>query len=94
MSEQTLKFNDVVFNKKEFHASKQALPLRLVDTDKIVSDKVKYSNNGSKHFIGYLDDDDIIRPLCIFLPQMNEYIKHFVDGRKEYVLELKMNVYI
>ena len=34
MSEQTLKFNDVVVNKKEFHASKQAIPLNLVNTEK------------------------------------------------------------
>ena len=70
MSEQTLKFNDVVVNKKEFHASKQAIALNLVDTDKIiVYDKFKYKDNGSKYFIGYLNDDDIIRPLCITLPQ-------------------------
>ena len=49
MSEQRLKFNDVVVNKKEFHASKQTIALNLVDTDKIVvSDKFKYSDDGSK----------------------------------------------
>ena len=40
MSEQTLKFGDIVVNKKEFHASKQGIALSLVDADKIVvSDK-------------------------------------------------------
>ena len=29
MNEQTLKFNDVVVNKKEFHASKQAIALSI-----------------------------------------------------------------
>ena len=44
MSEQTLKFNDVIVNKKGFHASKQAIALSLVDADKIVvSEKFKYS---------------------------------------------------
>ena len=43
MSEKTLKFGDVIVNKKEFYASKQAIDLSLVDTDKIVvSDKFKY----------------------------------------------------
>ena len=96
MSEQTLKFNNVIVSKKEFHTSKQAVALSLVDTDKIVvSDKFKYSDNGSKYFIGYLDDDDnIITPLCIILPQMSGYIKYFNDGGKNSLLNLKMKVYI
>ena len=71
-------------SKKEFHTSKQGIALSLVDTDKMVaSEKFKYSYNGSKYFIGYLDDDDnIIRPLCIMLPQMSGYIKHFYDSGK------------
>ena len=36
MSEQTLKFDDIVVNKREFHASKQVIPLNLVNTNKIV----------------------------------------------------------
>ena len=36
MSEQTLKFGDIVVNEKEFHASKQAIALNLVNTNKIV----------------------------------------------------------
>ena len=84
MSEQTLKFGDIAVNKKDFHASKQAIVFDLVDTDRIVvSDKPKNSNNGSKYFIGCLDDDDdIIRPLCIILPQIRRYIKYFDDGGK------------
>ena len=47
MSEQTLKFGDIVFNKKEFHASKQAIALNLVNTNKIVVfDKFKHSDDG------------------------------------------------
>ena len=55
MSEQTLKFGDIVVNKREFHASKQAIALNLVNTNKIVvSDKFKHSDDGFKYFIGYL----------------------------------------
>ena len=72
MIEQILKFGDVVVNKKEFHASKQAITLNLVNTNKIVvSDKFKHSDDGFKYFIGYLHDDDVIRPLCIILSQMS-----------------------
>ena len=82
-SELTLKFGDVVVNKKEFHASKQAIGLSLVDADKIVlSDKFKCSDNGSKYFIGYLGDNNVIKPLCIILPQMSGCIRYFVDGGK------------
>ena len=56
MSKQTLKFDHNVVNKKYFHASKQAIALHLV-------------KNGFKPFIGYLYDDDVIRPLCIILLQ-------------------------
>ena len=84
MSEQTLKFGDIVVNKREFHASKQAIPLNLVNTNKIVvSDKFKHNDDGFNGFIGYLhDDDDVIRPFCIILPQMSGYIKHFDNGEK------------
>ena len=69
MSEQTLKFGDIVANKREFHASKQAIALTLVNTNKIlVSDKFKHSDDGFKYFISYLQDEDVIRPLCIILP--------------------------
>ena len=74
MSEKTLKFGDIVVNEREFHASKQAIALNLVDTDKIVvADKFKHSDNGSKFFIGYLDN--IVRRLCIILPQISGYKK-------------------
>ena len=86
MSEQTLKFGDIAVNKKEFHASKQAIALNLVNTNKIViSDKFKHSNDGSKFFIIYLHDDDILRTLCIILPQMSGYIKYFYNGGKNII---------
>ena len=93
MSEKTLKFGGIVVNKKEFHASKQAFALSFIDTDKIVvSDKFTYSDNGSKNCIGYLNDDDdnIIRPLYIILPQLSGYIKYFDDGGKNitYILDI------
>ena len=53
-------------NEREFHASKQAIALHLVNTSKIdASDKFKHNDDGFKYFIGYLHDDDVIRPLCI-----------------------------
>ena len=57
--------------KKEFHASKQPIALNLVNVNQIViSDKVEHSDKGFKYFIGY-KEDNIVRPLCINLPQMS-----------------------
>ena len=82
MSEKTLKFNNIRTNKKEFRKSKQAIDLDSVTTDKIVvSDKFSHSEEGYKHFIGY-KEDEIVRPLCIILSQMNGYIKYLENGRK------------
>ena len=82
MSEKTLKFSNIKINKKEFHKSKQAIDLDSVTTDKIVvSDKFKHSEEGYKYFIGY-KEDEIVKPLCIILPQMNGYIKYFENGGK------------
>ena len=82
MSEKTLKFNNIKINKKEFHKSKQAIDLDSVDTDKIVvSDKFKHSEEGYKRFIDY-QEDEIIKPLCIILPQINGYKKYFDNGGK------------
>ena len=45
----------------------------------VVSDKFKLNDDASKYFIGY-QKGEIIRPLCIILPQMSGYIKYFKYG--------------
>ena len=81
MSEKTLKFDNIEVNKKS-HVSKQAIDLNLVDINKIViSDKFKYRDKGFKYFIGY-KDDNVVRPLCVILPQMSGYIKDFANRGK------------
>ena len=53
-----------------------------VDLDQIVvSYKFKHKDEGLKHFIGYLKDE-IVKPLCIILPQMEGYTKYFENGSK------------
>ena len=82
MSEQTLKFNNVRVNKKEFHKSKEPIDLMPVNVDRVVvSDKFKHSDEGYKYFIGY-QEGEIVKPLCIILPQMSGYIKYFENGGK------------
>ena len=80
MSAKTLKFSNIRLNKKEFHKSKQPIDLMSVNVDQIVvSDKFKHSDEGFKYFIGY-QEGEIVKPLCIILPQMSGYIKYFENG--------------
>ena len=82
MNKKTLKFNNIKLNKKEFHKSKEPIDLFSVDLDQIVvSDRFKHNDEGFKYFIGY-QKGEIIKPLCIILPQMNGCIKYFENGGK------------
>ena len=78
----TLKFNNIRVNKKQFYWSKQPIDLMLVNVDQVVvSDKFKHSDEGFKYFIAY-QGGEIVKLLCIILPQMSEYIKYFENGGK------------
>ena len=69
-------------NKKEFYLSKEAILLDSVDLNKmVVSKKWKIDDKTYKYFCGYLNND-VIKLLCVILPQMNGYIKYFTDGGK------------
>ena len=75
MNKQTLGFNDIAVNKKDFHSSKKAIHLNSVNTNNIlISYRVKH--------IRYLHDDGVIKALCDILPQMSGYIKYFENGGK------------
>ena len=77
MTKKTLKFNNVRVNKKKFHLSKEPIEIMSVNVDQIVvSDKFNHYNDGYKYFIGY-QEGEIVKPLCIILPQMSGHIKYF-----------------
>ena len=83
MSEKTLKFNNIRINQKEFQKSKEPIDLMSIIVDQtIVSDKFKHNNEGFKYFIGS-QEGEIVKPLCITLPQMIWYIKYFEKGGKK-----------
>ena len=90
MSEKTLKFNNIILNKKKFHRSKEPIDLLSVDLDQIVvSHKFKHNDESFKYFTGYLKDE-IVKPLCITSPQMSGYIKYFDNGSKNMFFWLTM----
>ena len=82
MSGKSIIFDDKKINKSNFYERKKLFKIDDIDVNKIlVSKKETYGKKGSfKHFIGY-NDGDVIRPLCIKLPQMVGHIKCF-DSNK------------
>ena len=90
MSSQKIKSGDKEVDKKTFYSSKEAILLDSVDLSKIVvSSRWKLNDTTYKYFCGYLNND-VIKPLCVILPQMNGYIKYFDDGGKKICRLLRM----
>ena len=86
MSKKILKFDNIRVNKKQFHKSKQPIDL---DVDKIVvSDKFKHSDDGFRYFIDY-KEGEIVKPLCVILPQKTGCIKYFENGGKNMSFVIK-----
>ena len=82
MSSQKMKFGDKEVDKKTFYSSQEAILLDSVDLSKIVvSSRWKLNDTTYKYVCGYLNND-VIKPLCVILPQMNGNIKYFDDGGK------------
>ena len=82
MSSQKIKFGDKEVDKIKFYSSKKAISLDSVDLSKIVvSSRWKLNDTTYKYFCAYLNND-VIKPLCVILPQMDGCIKYFDNGGK------------
>ena len=82
MSSQKIKLGDKDVDKKKFYSSKEAILLDSIDLSKIVVfSRWKLNDTTYKYFCGYLNND-VIKPLCIILPQINGYVKYFYNGGK------------
>ena len=81
MSGKNINFDDRKIKKSDFDKNKKVFQIDEVDVDKIlVSKKEPYgTKNALKYFIGY-NDNDVIRPLCLRLPQMTGYAKKFNEN--------------
>ena len=81
MSGKNINFNDKKIKKSTFYKNKTINTIENIDVNnKLVSKKEPYGNkNLVKYFIGY-NDNDIIRPLCIRLPQMKGYARKFDEN--------------
>ena len=75
MSRKSINFEDKSINKSNFYKNKKLFNTHDLDVNEIlVSKKESYgTKNSRKYLIGY-NDDDVIRSLCIKLPQMIGYV--------------------
>ena len=81
MGGKVIEFKDKKINKKDFYNNKKQFKIKDIDFNKILISKPESygKKNAKKYIIGY--DDDVIRSIRIFLPQMIGYVKCF-DGNK------------
>ena len=81
MSGKKINFDDKKINRSSFYKNKKINDIEDIDVNIVlVSKKESYGNKNSfKYFIGY-NDNDIIRPLCIRLPQMTGYARKFDEN--------------
>ena len=79
MSGKNVYFRDKKSEKWLFK-NKEIAKIDDIDGNKIVSKEWPYgTKNSFKYFIGY-NDNDVIRLLCIKLPQMTGYVRKFDDN--------------
>ena len=81
MGGKVIEFKDKKINKKDFYNNKKQFKIKDIDFNKILISKPEsYGKKNAKlYIIGY--DDDVIRSIHIFLPQMIGYVKCFHGNR-------------
>ena len=81
MSGKNINFDGKKIKRSTFYRNKKIYSTDDVDVNNIlVSKKESYgTKNSLKYFIGY-NDNDVIRPLCIRLPQMTGYARKFDEN--------------
>ena len=91
MSRSSINFNDKKIKKSDFYnKNKKIFNINDTDINKIwVSKKETYGKyNSFKYFIGY-NDNDVIRPLYLWLSQMTGYINKFDENKITMSLVIK-----
>ena len=81
MRGKNINFDNKKIKKSDFYKNRKINKIDDIDVNKIlVSKKESYgTKNSFKFFIGY-NDNDVIRPLCIRLPQMTGYARKFDEN--------------
>ena len=82
MSALSIIFYDKKIKKNIFYRSRKSFDVNDIAVNRIViSKEFAYgTKNSIKYVIGYFEEDDVIRPLLLKLPQMIGYLKEFNDS--------------
>ena len=88
MSSNSVNFGDRKIEKSDLYKNKKVIKIDDSDVNEILASKEESygSRNSFKYFTGY-NDDFVIRPLCIKLPQMIECVRNF-DGNKKLTFKI------
>ena len=69
--------------KNNFYSHESPVSLRNVDNENVlVSNKILFSEKNYKYFIGYLYNDNRVKPLHIILPKTSAYVKSYDEHTK------------
>ena len=81
MSGENINFDDKKIKRSEFYKNKKVTRIDDIDVNEIlVSKKEPYgTENSFKYFVGY-NDNDVIRPLRVRLPQITGYARRFDEN--------------
>ena len=89
ISGKNIVFDDKKINTSNFYKNQNLFNIYDIEVDKIsISKKEPYGKITSFRYFLWYNDDDVIRSLCIKLPQMIGYVKHF-DNNK--IMSFKVN---
>ena len=77
MNKEILIFGDIGIDKSKFHYHKNPILIDHLIDKILISNKVSFGKKGYKYYVGYKDDCHKIIPLCIMLPKMKCFFKHF-----------------
>ena len=90
MSVNRINFDNKKIKKNDFYKNKKIFNIDHIDVNKIlVSKKEQYGkDNPFKYFIEY-NDNDVIRPLYLFISQMTGYINKFEKNKITISLMIK-----
>ena len=76
MTKEILTFGDIEIEKYKFYCHKTPMFLKEVDMEKVsVSNKISIGEKNYKYVIGYLCNDNEVKPLHIMLPKSSVYVK-------------------
>ena len=78
MGKENLSFGNMEMEKSKIYRHRDPIFLKDIDDEKVLaSNKISLGETNCKYFIGYLYNDNKIRPLHIRLPKTSTYVKRF-----------------